>query len=203
MLEFLIAQDAGKLGNNGRANIRRMQSVMQRLNLMTDDILAYLQVSGDAESIQEHSLKLCVEEVLGQMDQKIHHANASVAAEVYGVINADRSLFSLLLQHLLSVALRSATGTKPLSILILSDYVSVEDADFVVVSVRDNGPGFEADQLDKIFDLFNSEDHRLPSRGLGIGLAIARKIMDIHQGLIRVSSTRGEATTFSCYFPFQ
>ncbi len=64
----------------------------------------------------------------------------------------------------------------------------------IIVSVADNGVGIEPDQIDRIFDIFHSTKGQ---KGTGLGLAVAKKVIDEHGGKIDVTSTAGEGTTFT------
>ncbi len=68
----------------------------------------------------------------------------------------------------------------------------------VVVSVGDNGPGIESDEMGKIFDLFHSTKGH---RGTGLGLAVSKKIVEEHNGRIEVISHKGEGTIFNVRIP--
>ncbi|MDZ7705063.1 MAG: HAMP domain-containing sensor histidine kinase [Trueperaceae bacterium] len=63
--------------------------------------------------------------------------------------------------------------------------------------VRDHGPGIPPDALPRIFDKF----YKGKGGGAGLGLAIAKQIVEVHQGRIEVDSTLGEGTTFRIYLP--
>lgn len=64
----------------------------------------------------------------------------------------------------------------------------------VIVHIADNGVGIEPDQIDRIFDVFHSTKGQ---KGTGLGLTVAKKIIDEHGGKIRVDSTPGEGATFT------
>jgi signal transduction histidine kinase len=68
----------------------------------------------------------------------------------------------------------------------------------VVVRVRDNGPGIPADQLPRLFERFHKGRN---SRGSGLGLSIARKLVQAHDGTIDVESIEGSGTTFTITLP--
>jgi signal transduction histidine kinase len=67
----------------------------------------------------------------------------------------------------------------------------------VEVQVADDGEGIPAELLDRLFDPFVTTK----PRGLGLGLALAYRIVEEHHGSLRVSSTPGKGTVFSCYLP--
>lgn len=66
--------------------------------------------------------------------------------------------------------------------------------------VTDNGPGIAPDQLDRIFDRFWQADNH-DRRGAGLGLSIAKAIVELHGGVIRAGSTIGAGATFSFTLP--
>ena len=66
--------------------------------------------------------------------------------------------------------------------------------------MKDNGIGFEEEYFDKIFGIFQRV-HGRQFDGTGIGLAIAKKIVENHQGFIYASSSPGNGATFSILLP--
>lgn len=73
-----------------------------------------------------------------------------------------------------------------------------------MLQVTDTGIGIAADELPRIFDWF----YRAPSanggaRGAGLGLAIAKRIVEVHHGSIGVSSNPGSGTTFCVRLPLR
>ena len=73
--------------------------------------------------------------------------------------------------------------------------------DVVEVSVADTGPGIPADELPKIFDRFWHARRAATTRGTGLGLTIARGIVEAHGGTIRVESRLGVGSTFTFTIP--
>ncbi len=77
----------------------------------------------------------------------------------------------------------------------------LHEADFEVISITDTGHGIPQDKLDIIFNAFYST--KKIGVGTGLGLSICKKIMEEHNGLIRVESAMGHGSTFKLYFPYQ
>jgi signal transduction histidine kinase len=72
-----------------------------------------------------------------------------------------------------------------------------------IISITDNGIGIDKIHFEKIFNVFYIAHERSKYKGSGIGLAICKKIMDIHEGFITAESTpENKGTTFNCFFPF-
>jgi two-component system, chemotaxis family, sensor kinase Cph1 len=68
------------------------------------------------------------------------------------------------------------------------------------LKISDNGIGFRDEENEKIFDLFFQLDAG-KHKGSGIGLAICKKIMEMHGGFIKAESAPGKGTVINCYFP--
>ncbi|WP_067935244.1 sensor histidine kinase [Alicyclobacillus kakegawensis] len=77
------------------------------------------------------------------------------------------------------------------------------EADTIVVSVQDSGPGIALEHLPHVFDRFyrGQEDRSRESGGTGLGLAIAKEFVEAHQGTIKAQSRPGEGTTFVVRLP--
>src|SRR5262249_44186437 len=71
------------------------------------------------------------------------------------------------------------------------------DGDLVRLSVRDTGPGFDPQLLDKLFDAF----YTTKNDGMGIGLSVSRSIIETHHGRLRAELNDGPGATFSFEIP--
>ena len=73
---------------------------------------------------------------------------------------------------------------------------------YLLISLSDNGIGFEQEQSLKIFELFERLHEKHAYTGTGLGLAICKKIVENHRGHIQANSVPGEGTTFEIYLPY-
>src|SRR5262249_33882263 len=69
------------------------------------------------------------------------------------------------------------------------------------ISVTDNGIGFEQQYAERIFELFQRLHPRTEYEGTGIGLAICKKIVQNHQGVIRATGQKGVGSRMDIYIP--
>ncbi|HZB11791.1 MAG TPA: ATP-binding protein, partial [Chryseolinea sp.] len=111
--------------------------------------------------------------------------------------------------NLLSNSLKFSKGNEPPLITIsyktishaeLPEELLVKNRRYHQIIVTDNGIGFNQDQATRIFEVF----HRLPSgnaSGTGIGLAIVKKVIQNHDGLVIAEGRPGEGATFKIYLP--
>lgn len=106
-------------------------------------------------------------------------------------IESDQELLSIVWNNLLSNAFKF---TEPGGTVAVS--LKAEN-DSAVVSIRDNGCGIKPEAAKRIFDKFYQEDTSHATQGNGLGLALVKRIVDITGGVVSVSSTPGEGSTFT------
>ena len=111
------------------------------------------------------------------------------------LIFADISLVERVLQNLLDNAIKfTPVGGK---IELVVDHTNSD----VVIKVIDNGPGINLENQSVIFDRYKQGNTNEKQRGSGLGLAIVKKIIDLHQGTIKVISKPNEGSTFEFLLP--
>jgi signal transduction histidine kinase len=111
--------------------------------------------------------------------------------------SADPVLFQRLALNLVNNAIDASPPGATVTISIVTDLIEQ-----VCLTVTDQGIGIPIENLKRIFDpYFTTKDTGDTVRGLGLGLAICRKIVDLHEGEISVTSTPGESTIFKAAFP--
>ena len=101
-----------------------------------------------------------------------------------------------LLQNLTSNAIKFCDKEYP--IIHIS---TLDDPLFWIVSIKDNGIGIDKRYSDRIFTLFESLHDKKEYPGIGLGLAMCKKIVDMHSGEISFESKLGEGTTFYVKLP--
>jgi signal transduction histidine kinase len=115
-----------------------------------------------------------------------------------------------LFNNLLNNALKFSKPEIPPRIVVYSDIVDVASLNlgfttrvekFCHISFGDNGIGFDPIYEKKIFEVFQRLHGRSEYGGTGIGLAICKKIVDNHHGMITAESRPDEGTTFHIYLP--
>jgi signal transduction histidine kinase len=208
-MEFIANSDAENLSDAGKANIRRVQAAIQKMKLLTEDIIAFSKIHSD-EQMASVDLNEVVANVLVGLVDKMKTENALVRTDKLPVITGYPPLVSLLFQNLVSNALKFRKKEIDPVIEIthsvqkgidIEHEASVADLSYNVISVIDNGIGFGVDEDEKIFTTFYRLHQKGKQKG-GVGLAICKKIMELHNGFI-TAERAAERTLFECYFPIQ
>jgi len=208
-MEFIVNNDARNLSDAGKANIRRAQASIQKMKLLTDDIIAFSKIHSE-EQMTLVDLNEILAIVLTGLDEKIKTENASILSDKLPVIPGYSPLISLLFYHLISNAIKFRKEEIDPAIEVkhltkngneIEHSAALKDVIYNMITVIDNGIGFDPEEAEKIFTMFYRLNEKGKQKG-GIGLAICKKIMDLHGGFIAAECTP-ECTTFKCYFPVQ
>ena len=205
------------LGSEGADLIQRMQSAASRMQLLIKDVLAYSRVTKKQETIRQVDLNAVVTDVLTDLETAIADRQAAVQVDPLPTLPGDPLQLRQLIQNLLSNALKfsRSPGTAPghqTRISLTTRRVQgahagwpVSSADanrfFHCIEVTDNGIGFDPQQADRIFQVFQRLHGRGAYQGTGIGLAIVKKVVDNHQGYIRAEGRPGQGATFRVLLP--
>ncbi len=206
-LEFIISNDAKNLTDAGKANIRRAQTAIQKMKLLTDDILSFSKIQQLGAALEKVNLNEIVSTVLLDMNSKILETNTSVIVDNLPVIDGYPLLLSLLFYHLIDNAIKFKKPDSKAEIKIQYkkiDNIKTKPDDATnlqhEISIKDNGIGFNQTEEKKLFNIFFRLHEKNKFRGSGIGLAVCKKIMDLHNGIINANGKENEGAEFCCYF---
>jgi len=201
-----------KLEDTGQSDagsyVRRIISASERMSGLIQDLLAYSRLSMDS-LFQPADLNRLISEILEDLEIQITERNALITVEPLPMVEVIPGQIRQLFQNIISNALKfSRTDVRPeigISYELLEDLSmdspQSEDGAYCRIEIRDNGIGFNEAYLEKIFTLFQRLNPREKFEGTGIGLAIARKIVDKHGGLITARSKENEGSSFYIILP--
>lgn len=207
----LSATYSDKLGDGGLDYLNRMTSAATRMRSLIQDLLSYSRVASGAQPLQQVAVGTLVDEVLTDLERRIEETSAGVSVGALPVIEADPLQMRQLFQNLIANGLKFVLpGTTP-EIRVWAERVasgppharSSRDAANPTwrISVADNGIGFDAQYLDRIFAPFQRLHGRAEYEGTGMGLAICRRIAERHGGDITATSEIGVGSTFIVTLP--
>lgn len=198
------------LAGNDKASsyLERSINSSARMSKLINDLLDYSRLSVSS-MLERTDLNDLVSELLSDYDNLILQKQAVIEVEELPVIDAISSRIRQVFQNLISNALKfSRPDITPL-ISIRSERISEKSIDspadeqgkYCRITISDNGIGFDEQYLDRIFVIFQRLNTQSSYEGTGIGLAIAKKIMDSHGGLISARSKENEGTSFILVLP--
>lgn len=192
----LLARDPA--GRNVPGYVGFILSGVERMNELIRDLLEYSRVTHSALSpAQPVSFQDVAQEVLSNLQRQISETGASVRVGTLPTVFADRRAMAQLLQNLVGNAVKYAGSRRP----EVEVWAEAGPGDVWIFRVRDNGIGFEMRHAEEIFQLFKRLHGGGEYSGTGIGLAICKRIVELHGGTIWAESSPGKGSTFSFSLP--
>ncbi len=188
--------------------IDRAVNSAKRMRLLIDDLLNYSRLSAK-ENFESTDLNVVLKEVLDDLDYEVHPKQPTIDVASLPIIKGIPSQLRQVFQNLIGNALKFTEPSVQPIISVTWQRIakksvnSIEDnkGKFCKIIVKDNGIGFDEKLLDKIFIIFQSLNNRELYEGTGIGLAIAKKIIEKHNGIITAKSKPKEGSTFIVILP--
>ena len=168
----------------------------QRMQVLIDDLLAFSRAGRAASAFHLVSCGQVMEQVLFDLQVCIEEAEAEVNVSALPVVHGDPVQLAQVFRNLVSNAVKFR-GDRPPTLSVCAH----RDGDLWVFSVSDNGIGIEEQHRVRIFEVFQRLHGRAEYAGTGIGLAIAKRVVEGHGGTIWVDSIPGEGSTFSFVLP--
>ena len=170
---------------------------------LIDDLMDLSRISRGGVTLQK--TKLLIADILQDaidfsrplIDERGHDFVLKIPPELL-YVDGDRTRLVQVLYNLLTNATNYTEKRGQIQLVV------EQQGDDVVIAVEDTGVGIPADMLNKVFDMFTRVNQRQPNAlsGLGIGLNIARRLVDMHNGSIAAESDgRGKGSRFTVRLP--
>ncbi|MBM6550557.1 sensor histidine kinase [Marinomonas ostreistagni] len=189
----------GQFNEEGQTFSGYIVSAAQRMRSLLEDLLAYSRVTSQASPLRLMPLAPVLQDVLEDLQLAIEDEQATIEVgplpEVYGDAVQMRQLF----QNLISNALKYHHPERQPVIRISAE----EDDSHYRLRVVDNGIGFEPVFAEQVFEVFKRLHDKQAYAGTGMGLAICRKIVQRHGGVIYAQPVVNEGTTMVIELPKQ
>jgi signal transduction histidine kinase len=191
---------------------QRMQQATVRMGGLIEDLLDYSHISNSAFGSDIIDLNKIVRLVLEDLELEIQEKNAVINSGTLPEIKGHERQIQQLFQNLIGNSIKySRPGVSPVVDISAEEIsgnavpleLSEEEAsrDYHFIHVRDNGIGFEQKEAERIFNVFTRLHGKSEYSGNGVGLSIARKVMDNHRGYIWAEGRPDEGAVFHLLLP--
>ena len=203
-----------ELDVTGQDYIARMQSAAARMQLLIQDILAFSQVSRNIAEYENLNMRRLIDEVVDDLGAQMRRERGTVRIGSLPNVNGDRAQIKRLFQNLVSNGLKfhkeqekpivEVNGRVLKGVQVWEEYGKTAVAgNYVTISVKDNGIGFDEKYKERIFNIFQRLHGRTEYEGTGIGLSICRRIVANHRGLIFTKSEQNVGSEFIVILPIE
>ena len=212
-ISILMADEKENLTAKGVKNLDRIQSSATRMRRLIDDLLAFSRISTVDRKYEFTDLHPILNDVQSELKDVIIEKKATISAVELLPVNIVVFQFRQLIYNLISNALKFSFTGRPPVITIETHIIKRGDTeiralkslpqncDYWNINFSDNGIGFDAQFNERVFVMF---ERLLPNKnysGTGMGLAVVKKIVENHNGIIRAKGELNKGTTFEIYIP--
>lgn len=169
----------------------------ERLRMLVDDLLAFVRIENSKPRMEPVELDEAIEETRHALADAIERSGARISVGSLPAIRGDRTLIGLLLQNLMSNAIKFRRPGESPEITVSAS----RDEEALRICVTDNGIGVAERYHEKIFGVFQRLHSRSEYEGTGLGLALSRRVADIHGAHLSVVSRENEGSCFVLALP--
>ena len=208
----ILEQENENLSATGKDYFSRMQHAAFRMQTLIEDLLTFSRVNTSERKFEIVDLNNLVNGVKREMKESIAEKKATVEIHDLGQATIIPFQFQQLMQNLLTNSLKFTRPGIPPHITISGGFVQsdilstpklVPGKTYSHITVQDNGIGFEQKYQDKIFEVFQRLHGKDEYEGTGIGLAIVKKIVDNHNGVVVATGELNKGAQFDIYLPME
>lgn len=195
----------------GRTYIDKLQASSERISNMIDSILKYSVVNATEDKLEPVDMNLMMEGIVNDLELVIMQKEATINYASLPTLKAIPALMYQLLYNLIANALKFSKENIPVVINVTVQTVSaaeIENAadiprakEYIKIIVSDNGIGFNQEFADKLFNVFTRLNPREKYDGTGLGLALCKKIVHRHNGIIYAKGEEGVGSSFHVILP--
>jgi PAS domain S-box-containing protein len=193
-----------------KAFAKKIESSATRMQKLMEDLLSYSQLSGESPVFTSVDLNELITTVLNDLEISILEKKVTFEIGDLPTVNGvDFQLYQLFF-NLISNAIKFSRPDVSPKVTIKSNAVHGKDIplglvndlkEYNLVTIIDNGIGFESEDAKKIFEVFQRLHPRTEFTGTGIGLAIVKRVMENLGGIIIAKGEPSVGATFDLYFP--
>jgi signal transduction histidine kinase len=194
---MLLEECSEMLSVEGKRFLDIVRSNTQRMGQLIDDLLTLSRLGRLETRLSTVNMDHLVAEVIGEFVRDQYMKEADVRVHALARIRGDRPMLRQVFVNLISNAIKFSRKSDPRIIEIGSR----AEEDKMIYWVKDNGVGFDMKYADKLFGVFQRLHSVQEFEGTGVGLAIAHRIIQKHEGQIWANAKVNEGATFHFALP--
>lgn len=205
----LLEERLKNLAEDDRNYFNKIVSSATRMTTLINDVLDWSRVTRTREDFSVIDLNVIVESVKSDYDLVLQERQALLKTSRLPIVKGNRFQMVQLFSNLISNSLKFCETNPVINITCRNlDVNEVEQNDkldgstnYAEITVSDNGIGFEQEYSEQIFKIFQRLHGRSKYSGTGIGLAICRRIVENHGGMISATGNPDHGATFRIIIP--
>jgi len=206
----IVDTEQDRLSDKGKAYFERISYAAERMKVLITDLLSFSRTSTAEKNYEPTDLNVLMKHVIDDLQDDVQRQLATIRTGKLPVLPVIPFQIYQLFNNLISNAIKFARRDVLPQIDIRAELLPAASIPYELpgntvryyhISVTDNGIGFLPEYRERIFEVFQRLHGKTEYEGTGIGLAICRKIMSNHMGIIMAEGHPGQGAVFHLYFP--
>lgn len=202
--------DDENISAKAKTYLSRIELSAKRMQTLIQDLLAYSRTNSADRVFVKTNLDEIAEEIQSDFSERIEETNAVINFDPLGEATVIPFQFRQLLHNLIGNSLKFSKKGETPYIEVKANRIKGKEIGVPVIypekvyyhlTISDNGIGFDDEYKERIFEVFQRLNTESEFSGTGIGLAIVKKIVENHKGIITAHSEKGKGATFDIYIP--
>ena len=203
----ILDKDGERLSEATKDYFNRINAAAQRMRNLIESLLSFSRTIHGVLAFEKTDLNETLLEVQTDLNELISQKNAVIESEPLPILNAVPVMMHQLFLNLIGNSLKYSKDEVAPQIKITAEKVTINEKDgqvsqqetFWKITISDNGIGFEQRYEHKIFEVFQRLHSKTTFEGTGIGLAICKKIVQLHKGTITATAQLNVGATFTFF----
>ncbi|MDY7032235.1 MAG: PAS domain S-box protein [Thermodesulfobacteriota bacterium] len=187
-----------RIDEKGQHYLDRIKKNANYMESLILDLLELSRVGRVVDTLKEVDTSQIIEEVIGRVQHRLEERNMRlIIGNYFPTVYCDRNRLVQVIENMVTNSIKFMGETE----YPIIEIGHGDKGEFHEFYVKDNGIGIEQEFHDKIFRIFQRLQDIEDIEGTGVGLAIAKKIIENHKGRIWVESEKGNGSTFHFTLP--
>ena len=200
--QILLEDHAERLDDEGKRVLNVVRENAGKMSQLIDDILSFSRMGRNEVSYSSCDMGRMIAQVVGDLEPVIDGRNIEWNIAELGFVTADAAMLKQALANLVGNAVKYSKGRDPASIEIgIAPGQTDSGSRYTTYFIRDNGAGFDMKHAAKLFGVFQRLHGPDEFEGTGAGLAIVKRIIERHGGMVQGEGKVGEGATFYFTLP--
>ena len=200
VIKMLIAELKNELGADESEDVYKIMNMIsdksEKLTVMIERLLEFSKLYNVEPKMENLDIGLMAKEIFNELKSLEPERNVILQCDDLPQIKGDSILISMLLKNILSNSMKF-TRYRTKAVINIKN---CSNSDYTVISISDNGAGFDMAYSDKLFKVFHRLHDEDEFEGTGVGLALVDRIMRNHGGKVEAYGKIGEGAEFRLFF---
>lgn len=197
----IAAEGTGIIPEWLNSYFKKICAASAHMQKIIEDFLVFYHVLNQNGALEKVNLDQVLEDLYQQNRECFNNPDAEFTLAGLPIVWGRTAQIRDLFRHLIDNAIKFRAPDRHARVSVTASSQNIDNTSYAVISVADNGIGFDEKHSERIFDLFQRLHTREQYPGSGIGLTLCKRIAEDHGGWIEAKSSPGLGSVFSVFLP--